>query len=336
MVLAGGGAAEAGKKRRNATLEALRQRNATERWRQLQEQWPARPGDGNEVPAPVTSTSSTSDPTAEQPVGVRRTAEAPSPGPTLGQEDVPQVRLPPLPGASISDAGTVAEPVSESTSPRSKRGQTDAGLPWVIPPTAGDLSGAKRDATTLVNLYQPGQSTDSEARPERQPDSEALPKPISDILPYYDYSPIKGDKPCEVLCPRPEGCPEDMLAKPCPDLTPLPESPFQDRTFAETHVTWEASNLFSNPLYFEDAPLERYGHTHGQLLQPLVSLGKFGVQFVGLPYQMALHPIHEHRYALGWYRPGELAPYKYYLPPWNRKAALTAGAVYTGLIFVIP
>ena len=41
-------------------------------------------------------------------------------------------------------------------------------------------------------------------------------------------------------------------------------------------------NLWYNPLYFEDAPLERYGHTYHHALQPFASVAKFGKQLIGL------------------------------------------------------
>lgn len=99
---------------------------------------------------------------------------------------------------------------------------------------------------------------------------------------------------------------------------------------------WEASQLFSNPLYFEDPPLERYGHSHHKLVQPFVSAGRFGTQLIGLPYQMAIDPICKKMYALGWYRPGECVPHKHYQIPLNAKAAIVQGSVVTGLIFLIP
>jgi hypothetical protein len=99
---------------------------------------------------------------------------------------------------------------------------------------------------------------------------------------------------------------------------------------------WEASQLFSNPLYFEDPALERYGHSHHKLLQPFVSAGRFSTQLIGLPYQMTIDPICKKMYSLGWYRPGECAPHKHYQIPLNAKAAVVQGSVVTGLIFLIP
>ena len=116
----------------------------------------------------------------------------------------------------------------------------------------------------------------------------------------------------------------------------LSNEPYQPRDFAQTVFGWEASNLYHNPIYFQDVPLERYGHSYPCWLQPFASVGKFGLQFAGLPYQMAIDPPCKRIYPLGYYRPGECAPKLHYQIPWNTKAALTEAGVLTGLIYLFP
>ena len=82
-----------------------------------------------------------------------------------------------------------------------------------------------------------------------------------------------------------------------------------ERCWANQTYTWKASNLCHKPLYFEDEQLERYGHSAGPVLQPLKSTAHFFVQLVTLPYQMGMHPPNECQYALGFYRPGNCAPW---------------------------
>jgi len=283
---------EAGKKRRDGSLERLRERNAGERWKSLQKMWrplsedaptssaaPIAPGAAQQEPVPPSSLET-------QPVFVAPQSQ-PTPLPSSPRK--PQAIGPDDP--SSAEPAWVFDEVTED-------GSND------LPAESGD---PLADESAALDL-----------------------RPISSILPYYDYVPEGTPEDEQVVC-RPDS-PGDL----CPQQLPLPDVAYTDRAFADIQVAWEPSNLFANPLYFEDAALERYGHTHNCFVQPFASVGKFGVQLVGLPYQMALHPIHEHRYALGWYRPGECAPYKYYLPPWNAKAALTAGAAYTGLFFLIP
>jgi hypothetical protein len=112
--------------------------------------------------------------------------------------------------------------------------------------------------------------------------------------------------------------------------------PFVPRSLPPSVFAWEASNVYSNPIYFEDVQLERYGHTHPEMFQPFFSVGKFSLQLVGLPYQMAIDPPHKRMYPLGFYRPGDCAPKLVHQIPWNTRAALTQAAVTTGFFYVFP
>jgi hypothetical protein len=183
---------------------------------------------------------------------------------------------------------------------------------------------------------------------------------MSDILPYDSYEPdaeTAAKDQCFNLCPRPKGgdCPDcqepDPEGRPqegrvCPDCpweqdlrrvgraAGEPDNPVVPRNFAHVHYCWEPTNLYHNPIYFEDVPLERYGHTRHYLIQPFFSGAKFAAQFVGLPYQMTIYPLCSRQYSLGYYRPGECAPYKYYQVPWNTEAALVEAGVVTGSYFL--
>ena len=83
---------------------------------------------------------------------------------------------------------------------------------------------------------------------------------------------------------------------------------WQPQTF-----TWTATSLCHKPLYFQNIQLERYGHSAGPILQPLQSTVHFFRSYVTLPFSMALNPPSECQYALGYYRPGNCAPWL--LPP---------------------
>ena len=99
---------------------------------------------------------------------------------------------------------------------------------------------------------------------------------------------------------------------------------------------WMASNLYHNPLYFEDPSLERYGHAYPPLVQPFASAGRMTAQLIGLPYQMTIDPIHRRRYSLGWYRPGDCAPKLKYRIPLHRKAAAVQAAAIAGGFLIAP
>jgi hypothetical protein len=113
-------------------------------------------------------------------------------------------------------------------------------------------------------------------------------------------------------------------------------SPYQERMFPAVVMPWDAPNFFHYPLYFEDPALERYGHTHHPLMQPVASISRFGVQLLGMPYQLTINPPCREVYALGWYRPGECAPKLHYQVPLDAKAAGVQAATVTGLFFLIP
>ena len=162
-------------------------------------------------------------------------------------------------------------------------------------------------------------------RPVEEPQDLPELRPLQEIRPYYDYFPIGS----ELYAAGGTGSKE-------PPEKLLPQEGSLDRVFGGTNFMWTASNLYHNPLYFEDPELERYGHDHG-FLQPAASIAKFGVQLVGLPYQMALDPPCSREYVLGWYRPNEVCtPKKKSRIPFNAKAAATAAGAYTGLIFIFP
>jgi hypothetical protein len=187
-------------------------------------------------------------------------------------------------------------------------------------PLAPPTLAAPTDADPLVDSAKPN--------PRRL-------RPISEINPSFDYDPT-AKYYCEHLCPQdPRFCKGDIQDE-CPveedreHLTPA------DRHFSHMNYMWCASNLYHNPLYFEDVPLERYGHVKcNEYVQPFVSVGKFGVQLIGLPYQMALDNPHDCRYALGYYRPGDCAPRLHYKVPLNARAAAASAPVYAGAVFLL-
>ena len=82
--------------------------------------------------------------------------------------------------------------------------------------------------------------------------------------------------------------------------------------------------------------LERYGHTWGPILQPLISAGNFFITVPLLPYKMGLEPPCECIYTLGYYRPGSCAPYILDPLPLSIRAAMYEAAGVAGFMFVMP
>jgi hypothetical protein len=98
--------------------------------------------------------------------------------------------------------------------------------------------------------------------------------------------------------------------------------------------TWYASNLCHKPLYFEQVQLERYGHSAGPIMGPIRSSAHFFGSLVFWPYHSAIHPANECMYPLGYYRPGNCAPWLVEPFPISGPGALRQGAVITGAAFL--
>jgi hypothetical protein len=181
------------------------------------------------------------------------------------------------------------------------------------PPIPQDSEQPTGKIERTQDLYEPGSSLS----PLR---------PLGQIQPYYDYESMRPELLQDVGAER---VPEDVAVSEAPSHELAP------RLSPDTVFSWEASNIWHNPLYFEDPSLERYGHVAPPILQPLISTGRMGVQLFGLPYQMTIDPVRKRRYALGWYRPGDEVPHLFYQPPWNLKAAaVQAGAVSAGVVIL--
>ena len=111
---------------------------------------------------------------------------------------------------------------------------------------------------------------------------------------------------------------------------------FQPRAWAPVAYQWKASGLCHKPLYFEQPQLERYGHDWGPVLQPIVSGAHFFGSAAILPYKMGLQTPNECDYALGYYRPGNCAPYMIEPLGFTWRAAAFQAGVVTGGAFAIP
>ncbi|PNY37900.1 hypothetical protein C2E31_05185 [Rhodopirellula baltica] len=111
---------------------------------------------------------------------------------------------------------------------------------------------------------------------------------------------------------------------------------YTPRNWAPITMTYKASNACSKPRYFEEVNLERYGHSAGPLLQPVVSSAHFFANIAVLPYKMGIHPPDECVYALGYYRPGNCAPWIVPPVPVSARGALAQGAFMSGAFWLIP
>ncbi len=216
---------------------------------------------------------------------------------------------------------TLQDHVLESQKPK-------PAVPGSLPPITVEDEDLRTARSGLVQPAQPEKEKDKlrealAAAPELldEPCSAVGLKPITEIT--HDIS-ATGDM-------FPDDCTfEDMPE----DQRKLPDR--MQEGWAPMTFTWKASALCHKPLYFEDVHLERYGHSCGPYLQPVVSGAHFFLTVPILPYKMGLYPPHECIYSLGYYRPGSCAPYMLDPLPLSIRAGLAEAGVWTGMVFLIP
>lgn len=110
----------------------------------------------------------------------------------------------------------------------------------------------------------------------------------------------------------------------------------RNRDWIPSTFTWTASALCHKPLYFEEVQVERYGHTAGPIKQPFISGAHFFFNIAALPYKMAINPPRECQYPLGYYRPGDCAPWHIPPVPLSLRGFAAETGVWVGGIFLIP
>jgi hypothetical protein len=234
----------------------------------------------------------------------------------MPEEPIETAFLPQLPRPPVSSSPTPAQPPTRLAPPPPPRLPNQG--PFEVP----------RSEPSRSDLLVP--PAPDEAPRVAGPVELPQLKKITEIQPFKSCSADgSGVKMCP---PNTAGEGSDR----CPEQQALPVFEGAERNFIDIEYCWDAPNLFHTPLYFEDVELERYGHTYCEPFQTLASAAMFGGQLIGLPYQMALAPVHKREYPLGYYRAGDPAPYKCYQIPLNAEAALKAGYVYAGLSLLTP
>jgi hypothetical protein len=121
-----------------------------------------------------------------------------------------------------------------------------------------------------------------------------------------------------------------------PVVCALGDGTLEPRRFTETTMTFKASGSCHKPLYFEEPQLERYGHEWGPVVQPVISTANFVKNAAFLPYKMGIHPMNECQYPLGYYRPGECAPWTVGPVPISLRGALMQAGAVTGAAAILP
>jgi hypothetical protein len=111
---------------------------------------------------------------------------------------------------------------------------------------------------------------------------------------------------------------------------------FEGRNWSCVTYEWKASGLCHKPLYFEQVAVERYGHSATPILQDVMCGVHFFASVVTLPYMMGMCPPDECQYSLGYYRPGNCAPYLLDPIPLSLRGGLFQAGAIVGGILIIP
>lgn len=123
--------------------------------------------------------------------------------------------------------------------------------------------------------------------------------------------------------------------------SPTSEASGAPSRFNPQLVNWAAPAFYTNPLYFEQPNVERYGHYVGicdgdNLTQSAISAAHFFVCVPVLPYKIGVECPTECNYTLGSYRPGSCNPHQLVKPPLSLRGLVFEGAAATGLVFLLP
>jgi len=98
--------------------------------------------------------------------------------------------------------------------------------------------------------------------------------------------------------------PEDRATEIFSPATPASPEAFHRAEWHTSVYAWAPPEFFYRPLYFDDVPLERYGHSVYPRLQPAVSTVKYFGDVLLLPYRMVIDAPHQWVSPLGYDRPG--------------------------------
>ena len=265
--------------------------------------------------------------------------------------DLPDVGMPD--GAAMPDLDSVpnvpamnSDPIPDSSAPVAPIiEETEPAAPVLedVAPTAPSAPSVQQGSVAPTKPATPP------VVPRRAVDNSSFSPALPSVKPNDIEAPFisAGEDPRNRMK---ENCPPVSSLKPISQITndisaaegefpnecTLGDEPFAGRNFQPICYTWAAPGLAINPLYFEEPALERYGHSACPLFQPVISAGHFVLTVPALPWLMAIDPPNECQYVLGYYRPGECAPYVLDPIPFSVRAALVEGGVATALVFLIP
>ncbi len=312
--------------------------------------------------APAVNTVAQSSSPYSDPFGDRPGRSVPS-APAIQDLGAPEFDSD-LPDVGLPDGAAMPELESVPSAPAVPNTMPDASVP--TPPVIEDAAPVApavedtaptapvlEDIAPETQTFDPAPTTPSKPStpsvPKRSVDSSSFSPALPSVKPRDIEAPFisAGEDPRNRMR---ETCPPVSSLKPISQITndiaapegefpnecTLGDEPFTGRNFQPICYSWAAPGLAINPLYFEEPALERYGHSCCPIIQPVISAGHFVLTIPALPWLMAIDPPNECQYVLGYYRPGECAPYVLDPIPFSVRAALVEGGVATALVFLIP
>jgi hypothetical protein len=259
-------------------------------------------------------------------------------------------------------AAPLTGPASELTPTPGPSPRPEAPAPSAEPsavpadrPLAADATGMKDPSSTDAGPVVPQRvrSTPIELRPDLQREVEEIARRQEEALQGAQArpgAPADGREAGGVMSTNPElrsqtqvdisRAPSPAEARPIRAI-PVPEDwvPLARRQWSPQSKYWAAAATCHLPLYFQDAMLERYGHSvenyfgpagrymaypvdrhtestqRNQMAQPWFSAGLFAWQIITWPYALVVDPPWEAQYDLGYWRPGDQIPTDLYYQP---------------------
>jgi hypothetical protein len=130
---------------------------------------------------------------------------------------------------------------------------------------------------------------------------------------------------------------DERLPPDCAQDIFQPSTGDQRPRFESTQLfTWQPTNMFHQPTYFDDVPLERYGQTSHPHWQPVISGVRFFLTFPVLPYKMGVDRPCDCITTLGHAPAGSCAPCIKERIPRELDAGFFEAAAAVALVFALP
>jgi hypothetical protein len=232
----------------------------------------------------------------------------------------------------VNEPAPIAEPAPDLPAPTATRHSADlgsepSGEPAVTPMPAPPRSSLSPELRREVERIAQMQEEAAQRNQANQAASSLPPGLMTEDQPMTRLELPRAPSPTEARPLRAIPVPEEFV-------------PLAPRQWGPTRKYWAAAATCHAPLYFQDAMLERYGHSaeqffgrggrfltyplddptqsnqRNQIIQPFFSAGLFALQIAMLPYNAIMDAPWEAEYDLGYWRPGDrIPPDLIYVPP---------------------